>query len=292
MSTRATGIVFLPGFDGVAQLRSPFVEALAERYPARAIGYPNHTLGTLNGYARFVAAQVQPQARPLVVAESFSGLVAARWAASDPHVAGLVLCGAFARSPVPLAALGARLPSLTRFLGANFLNPVGFLPSDPARRRWSKGLADAIGGLEPEVVAERLRIIADEDVSRELSALRVPIVVVEFAQDLVVGRSATADLARCCAGASVVTLEGPHFALETRPRECAAALQPYLGAFLDSRAAQGCSTSPREARAGASSSRRWACASSPCSSARAPAAIRTPTNRCSRASSPTPTCGA
>jgi len=239
MSARATDIVFLPGFDGVAELRSPFVDALAARHPARAVGYPNRTLGSLNGYARFVASRMQPQARPLVVAESFSGLVAARWAANDPHVAGLVLCGAFARSPVALAALGARLPSLTRFLGANFLNPVGFLPSDPARRRWSQGLADAIAGLAPEVVAERLHIIADEDVSRELAGLRVPVVVVEFSEDLVVGRSSTAELARCCGGASIVRIPGPHFALETRPRESAEALLPHLGAFLDSQAARG-----------------------------------------------------
>ncbi|HEX4782146.1 MAG TPA: alpha/beta fold hydrolase [Usitatibacter sp.] len=239
MSTRATEIVFLPGFDGVAELRSPFVEALAERHPARAIGYPNSTLGTLNGYARFAAAGLNPQARPLVIAESFSGLVAARWAANDPHVAGLVLCGAFARSPAALAAVGARLPSLTRFLGANLLNPAGFMTSDPARRRWSKGLSDAIAGLAPEVLGERLRIIADEDVSRELAALRVPVVVVEFEDDLVVGRSATAALARCCAGASVVRLAGPHFALETRPRESAEALKPHLGPFFESRVANG-----------------------------------------------------
>jgi len=215
------------------------VEALAQHYPARAIGYPNRTLGTLNSYARFVAAAMTPHARPLVVAESFSGLVAARWAANDPHVAGLVLCGAFARSPVPLAALGARLPSLTRFLGANFLNPMSFMPLDPARRRWSKGLSEAIAALEPEVVAERLRLIAGEDVSRELATLRVPVVVVEFDEDLVVGRSATAELARCCAGASVVRIPGPHFALETRPRECAEALRPHLGPFLDSAVVHG-----------------------------------------------------
>lgn len=239
MSARATEIVLLPGFDGVAELRAPFVAALAERHPARAIGYPNRTLDTLNGYARFAAAQVGPDARPLVLAESFSGLVAARWAASDPHVAGLVLCGAFARSPVPLASLGARLPSIAQFLGANFLKPAGFMAGDPARRRWSKGLADAIAGMKREVVAERLRLIAEEDVSRSLAAIRVPVVVVEFADDLVVGRFATRELARCCAGSTTVRVAGPHFALETRPRECAEALEPHLAPFLDARVVNG-----------------------------------------------------
>lgn len=239
MKARATEIVFLPGFDGAAGLRSEFVDALAERHPARGVGYPNRALGTLNGYARLAAGGLAPESRPLVVAESFSGLVAARWAANDPHVAGLVLCGAFARSPVALAAIGARLPSISQFLGAHFLGPMGFMPPDPARRRWARGLSDAIGGLDREVMAERLRLIAEEDVARELASLRIPVVVAEFADDLVVGRSATAHLASCCAQPIRVSIPGPHFAIETRPRECAAALGPHLAPFFESNGVKG-----------------------------------------------------
>lgn len=232
MSVRATEIVFLPGFDGDASLRAPFVEALAERRPARAIGYPNRPLGSLNGYARFAAGELAAESRPVVIAESFSGLVAARWAAKDPHVAGLVLCGAFARSPVALAALGARLPSMTQFLGAHLLNPIGFTPADPMRRRWSQGLAYAIATLDRDVMAERLRIIAEEDVGNELASLRIPVVIAEFAEDLVVRPSATAHLAACCASPVRVRLPGPHFAIETRPRESAAALASHLDPFF------------------------------------------------------------
>lgn len=239
MTARATEIVFLPGFDGDAPLRSDFVEALGKIHPARAIGYPNRALGSLNGYARFVAGELAPESRPLVVAESFSGLVASRWAANDPHVVGLVLCGAFARSPAALAALGARLPSISQFLGAHFLKPFGSMPSDPARRRWSEGLSDAIGGLQRDVVAERLRLVAEEDVSRELASLRIPVVVVEFSEDLVVGRAATSHLTSCCASPVVVRIPGPHFAIETRPRECAAALAPHLAPFFDAKVVNG-----------------------------------------------------
>src|SRR5690348_10729862 len=64
MTTHATEIVFLPGFDGDASLRAPFVEAVAERRPARAIGYPNRTMGSLNGYARYVAGELPAESRP------------------------------------------------------------------------------------------------------------------------------------------------------------------------------------------------------------------------------------
>ena len=233
MTIAATEIIFLPGFDGQAGLRGAFVEALALHHPARAIGYPNRSLATLNGYARHAASEMTPHARPLVVAESFSGLVALRWAANDPHVAGLVLCGAFARSPAALASLGAKMPAVTRFLGASYFHASGLIQSDPARRRWSEDLSSAVGDLDPEVVAERLRLIASEDVSRDAASLAIPVIVVVFEDDLIVGRAATTHLASACPGATLVRVPGPHFALETRPRDCAEALAPHIARFFD-----------------------------------------------------------
>ena len=239
MSTpRPTEIVFLPGFDGVAELREPFVKALDSRtLPARAIGYPDRALGTLNGYARFAASQLAEGSRPVLVAESFSGLVAARWAAQDPHVAGLVLCGAFARSPMPWAAIGASMPAMAQFLAANFLTPLPFASGDAARRQWSMGLATALRSMSREVLAERLRLIATEDVSRDLGSLRIPVVIAHFDADIVIGAGARGHLESVCHNAEVVRVPGPHFAIETRPRESAAALLPHIAAMSGARAA-------------------------------------------------------
>jgi pimeloyl-ACP methyl ester carboxylesterase len=232
MSERATEVLFLPGFDGVAELRAPFVAALGAHYPARALGYPNRAMGTLNGYVRHATAAVTPQSRPVLVAESFSGLVAARWAAADPHVAGVVLCGAFARAPVPWAALGASMPSMAQFLAGYVMAPTGFVSSDPARRQWSEALGAALRSLDREVVAERLRIIATEDVSAELRALRAPVAIVQFDDDVVIGASARAHLEACCAGARVIRVAGPHFAIETRPAQSAEAIRGEIARFF------------------------------------------------------------
>lgn len=232
----ATEVVFLPGFDGVAQLRESFVRALdTPLHPARAVGYPDRTLETLNGYARLAAGSIGPGSRPVIVAESFSGLVAARWAAQDANVAGLVLCGSFARSPVPWAALGASMPAVAQFVGSNFLNPMSFAVRDPARRRWSDALSSALRAMRPEVIAERLRLIATEDVGRELAALRIPVILVQFDDDLVIGPAARAHLESVCHNAQVVRVAGPHFAIETRPLESAAAIRgPLAALFADS----------------------------------------------------------
>ncbi|MBC8024138.1 MAG: hypothetical protein H7Y14_13520, partial [Burkholderiales bacterium] len=206
MKERATEIVFLPGFDGVGELREEFVAELGSVAPARAIGWPNRKLDTLNGYARFAAAQVSPESRPVLVAESFAGLIAARWAAQDPHVAALVLCGAFARNPVPWSALGASMPATAQFFGANFVNPMSLLSGDAARKRWSQALATAIRSLDRDVIAERLRIVSTEDVGAELQSLRIPIVLAQFQDDVVIGAAARAALEAACSKPRVVRI--------------------------------------------------------------------------------------
>jgi pimeloyl-ACP methyl ester carboxylesterase len=231
-------VVFLPGFDGAAALREPFVAALRAHHPARGIAYPNHPLHSLDGYCRHVAAQVPADARLVLVAESFSGLVAARWASMDPRVEALVLCGSFARNPMTwLTSLGASLPGMVRF-GAGFLAPP---PGnrDPVRRQWSKQLAQALSALDDAVIGERLRLIANEDLRPQLRALAIPIVLVQFEDDLVIGARARGELEEVCHNAQVVRVPGPHFAIETMPRECAAAIGPRLRSMTTTRAFSG-----------------------------------------------------
>jgi pimeloyl-[acyl-carrier protein] methyl ester esterase len=228
MRPRPTEILFMPGFDGVAELRDEFVQSLGAIAPTRAIGYPNKPLDTLNGYARFAAAHVGAESRPVLVAESFSTLVAIRWAAQDPHVAGLVLCCGFVRNPVALARLGASMPGAAQFVGANFVNPMNYFSGDPARRRWSQALGTAIRSLHRDVVAERLRLIATEDVGTELSSLRIPVVLAQFQDDAVIGTEHREALEAACHEPRIVRMAGPHFNIEIRPRDVANAVKPQL----------------------------------------------------------------
>ena len=221
-------IVFLPGFDGNAALRREFLDGLAPRHEVRAVSYPNRVLGSLDAYRDHAMAEAPVDWKPVLVAESFSGLVAARWAAIDPRVSALVLCAAFARNPVGrIATLGALLPGLVK-VGPAFMGPVAHASGDARRKRWAAGLSGALAALDDDVVAERLRLIAGEDAGPELSALRIPVFLVQFRGDEVIGASEQAHLERVCHRPRVLRLDGPHFALETRPAECAAAIGAAL----------------------------------------------------------------
>jgi pimeloyl-ACP methyl ester carboxylesterase len=221
-------IVFLPGFDGEIELRREFLDALAKNNEVRGVSYPRRTLGTLDEYRVHAMAHAPVDWKPVLVAESFSGLVAARWASVDSRVQALVLCAAFARNPVGYAAtLGASMPELAK-LGPLLLGPMARLSGDPKRRRWAAALSKAIESLPSEVVSERLRLIATEDVGPLLAALAAPIVIVQFDSDAVIGPLARAHLVSVCHNAHVLRLAGPHFALETRPAECAKAIDEHL----------------------------------------------------------------
>lgn len=219
-----TPIVFLPGFDGAGELRREFTDALREHHDVRAVSYPHVALGTLDRYREHAMAHAPVDWRPILVAESFSGLVATRWAALDSRVRALVLCGSFARNPVGFAAgLGAAFPAMVK-RGPMVFAPFAAASGDAARVRWSAALAKAMSELPPAVVAERLRLIAAEDIGPTLRALDIPVLLVQFDDDEVIGGRARAHLETVCHNAQVLRLPGPHFSIETRPRESAAAI--------------------------------------------------------------------
>lgn len=221
-------IVFLPGFDGDATLRHEFTDALAKHNEVRGVSYPNRRMGSLDAYRDHAMAVPPVDWKPALVAESFSGLVAARWAATDSRVRALVLCCSFARNPVGHAAhVGASMPALVK-MGPAFMGPLTWAMAEPRRNKWGAGLSRAMHALDDDVVAERLRLIAHEDVTQALRALTIPVILVHFNGDLVVDASAREQLEAACNRPRVVKVDGPHFALATRPAECAEAINASL----------------------------------------------------------------
>jgi pimeloyl-ACP methyl ester carboxylesterase len=217
-------LVFMPGFDGEGSLRKPFLDALARHHEVHAVTYPHRRLGSLEGYRDHAMASIPVDCRPVLIAESFSGLVATRWAEVDSRVRGVVLCGAFARNPVGWAArAGASMPGLLK-VGPKLMHPLARASGDPARARWSDGFIDVMARLPTDVIAERLRLIAAADTAAALRALCVPVLVVQFAGDQVIGLATRDHLESVCHNAQVLHLPGPHFAIEVRPQECADAI--------------------------------------------------------------------
>lgn len=222
----APQVVFLPGLDGETFLRDPFLEALRESFPVTAIIYPNQVLGSVGAYGEFAARGLDPPGGFILVAESFSGLIAIRWAATDKRVKGLVLCGAFVQNPMGLATkIAAARPGAVKWIGARALHPFGKLKENAVLRRVIDGLRLSLEVIDADVLGERLRMVRDYDARKALSRVKVPTVLLHFSGDLLVGETHRRYVETLCHNPESIRIEGPHLAIETRPRDCAAALR-------------------------------------------------------------------
>src|SRR5262245_8170858 len=104
-------LVVLPGLDGTGKLLAPFMEALPREAQAMVIAYPPDRILSLLEHAKWVSDHL-PSGESVLLAESFSGLVALTLLATAPsRLRSIIFVGAFAEPPKPfLSRMGPILP--------------------------------------------------------------------------------------------------------------------------------------------------------------------------------------
>lgn len=181
-----------------------------------------------------ISAPSTPGALPsqecVLIAESFSGPIALAVAARYPaRVGGLVLCATFARSPY------RTLLAAARFVPHFVLSP------NPTQRHvlqhfcFNGDCADSlltdaltvICSVPAATMKARLICLAGIDVTSLLSKIRAPTLHPLASADRVVGRRLSRELTSSLPNITVQELNGPHLLLQTRPRECTAAIKRF-----------------------------------------------------------------
>lgn len=225
-----TTLVLLPGLDGTGELFQPLLRELPAGWRTQVVAYPMDARAGYDVLTR-QAEQALPASGPLaLLGESFSGPIAIRLAAAlGPRLQALVLCCSFARNPRPaltlLGGLVGWLPSPS-LVPARLSARVLLGPAPPAES--SALLAKALARLPAAVLRERLRMVMAVDVSRELAAVRAPVLYLQAKQDCIVPASVVDDIRRCCPQVSVKHLDGPHGLLQASPAACVAAMTSFL----------------------------------------------------------------
>jgi len=222
-------LVILPGLDGTGMRITPFLREMECAVPVRVLKYPPDRP---MGYAdlELLVRQGLPQGeRYVLLAESFSGPIAIRVAADPPpDLAGLILCGTFAKNPFPwlrpVRALAVRVPfkSLPRWLRAPLLWGSG----DP--RRAPPRAERASAGVVRAVIRRRLQEVLTVDVTTQLAVIELPTLILQPTRDRIVPRAAARLLAQRSPRAQVADIAGPHLLLQSRPAETAAAVLRFL----------------------------------------------------------------
>jgi pimeloyl-ACP methyl ester carboxylesterase len=223
-------LVFLPGLDGTGISYEPLGCFIAPDAAVTVVRYPTGKTQSFEEMVDCAAEQMRTAEGAVVVAESFSGPIAVTLTGSGRiRPKCLVLCATFARSPRPLLMrVGGHLP-LAAMMG---------LASAEGMLRWALGGAETAASLgpmwsriaavvDPEVLAHRINIAGHLDVREWLPKLAVPCLYLQATEDLLVPASAVDDFVQSVPRLSVKRIDGPHFILQARPGECAAAIDEF-----------------------------------------------------------------
>lgn len=222
-----TRAILLPGMDGTGELLTDFAAALAPELDADIVSYPRDVVLDYPDLVAFVRDRL-PREEPFVlIAESFSGPVAISLAASRPEgLIGVVLCASFAQAPQP-----GKLRLLARL---HRLLPLHKLPLHPAMftlmgrwasREWRQRIRTAIGSVDAAVLRGRMMAAADVDVTAQISVIACPLLYLKGSHDRLVDTDSWRAIRDRSANAVCMEIEGPHFLLQAKPRECAAAIK-------------------------------------------------------------------
>ena len=225
-------LALLPGLDGTGLLFEPLLAALPGHLAPLVVQYPPESAGSLAAHVDAAAAALSGNDTWIIVAESFSGPVAARLAQlPDLRVAGIVFCASFITSPRPiLLALAGIVPIATllrirppdRVVRSLCLGPKTDQDLVELFRR-----AIAKSGADP--LAARLRVLARLP-PLERSIVQ-PCLYIRPTADRLVPRSAMLRLTQQCQQIEIAAIEGPHFILQAAPLPCADAIRSFVSAI-------------------------------------------------------------
>jgi pimeloyl-[acyl-carrier protein] methyl ester esterase len=236
LATPLPALVLLPGLDGTGKLFAEFVKALDPGIHTVVVAYPpDQALGYEELYALVIGVldKLPREQRFVLLGESFSGPLAIRIAArAPPGLDGLILSASFAANPFPWLAwarpLAAYLPvkSLPRWLRAPLM--WGSLSPDRAPSQMER----AMSGVSAAAVRRRIAALLAVDETSALERVATPMLLLRARDDRVIPKGATRRILKILPQAELIEIDGPHLLLQTRPRECAAAVLRFLNRAL------------------------------------------------------------
>jgi pimeloyl-[acyl-carrier protein] methyl ester esterase len=226
-----TDLVLLPGLDGTGALFRRLLAALPGDLATKVISYPNQPLD-LEQLAAHVLRQL-PAQRVVLVAESFSGLVALTLLANAAaRVRAVIFVGAFAEPPRPLllrfAPLASHAGEWVRSIPAFFLRRYCLGPEASADEL--NELRQAIAAVAPGVLAQRLSLVAKRHSFGTLPS-DVPACYLKASADKLVPGSCASWFEQRFKSCEIAELGGPHFLLQANPRDSAAVIVRVLRAL-------------------------------------------------------------
>ena len=221
-------LILLPGMDGTGLLFRPLLEVLPPDVSARVISYPADQALSYPDLLTAIEGELHSEAAMVLVAESFSGPLALRFAAAHPgRVRAVVLVGSFVSPPGPRWLRHLAWPVLFRLPIPKAVVRLLIL-GQGAPESLLVEVKSVIRRVRPEVLAGRSRDIFSVDCAEALRQCAAPILYLAGRDDALVRPSAAAMIASIRPDVTVATLEGPHLLLQLAPQAVWRTIEEFL----------------------------------------------------------------
>jgi|CXWL01.1.fsa_nt_gi pimeloyl-ACP methyl ester carboxylesterase len=234
-------LVLLPGLDGTGELFQSFLKVLPSSLTPQVVFYPTEQYLTYKELVSLVQSVLPPKEPFVLLGESFSGPLSLKVAAlSPPNLRAVILCASFVSNPVPpsltwLASFPMPLLSLVghfsapdmfvRFLAAGMDSPSDLLELFRFVKR----------KVRPRVLAERVRAVQEIDAREALKNCPFPILYLIAKQDSLISSKCIDEVRNLKPNITVFEIDSPHFILQRKSQEAAAAIVHFLEILSGSR---------------------------------------------------------
>ena len=222
-------LILLPGLDGTGMLFEPFRSAFLDQSMLQVISYPVNQELNYDELAQIVRKQLPKSEKFILLAESFSGPVAARFQ-DHPQLIATIFCASFVKSPRPF------ISQLIKYLP---ISPLVQIPCPAFVLRllclgWRcpKSIIDlfykTLRAVDPKVLAYRLRMLANVDELSCIASSSKPICCLVPTRDRLVPMRCAGEIERVGGNVTFKLVKGRHFLLQSSPIEAIASLKKFL----------------------------------------------------------------
>jgi pimeloyl-[acyl-carrier protein] methyl ester esterase len=229
--TRPLRLVLLPGMEGTGRLFESFLRILPAELSPIVVSYPADRLVDYEELTQRVRQSLPTDSDSVLVAESFSGPIAARLARESPgSIRAVIFAASFLHSPLPRAFRWLWLPARFLLVWPGLTRPA----PKTAIAGWDcpadllEQIQAVIGSVPTAILARRLRLVLASRPQAAPGDLKQPILYLSGRRDRLIGKRGLQTLLAIKPDASAVQIDGPHLLLQTRPREVWQAIESFL----------------------------------------------------------------
>ena len=223
-----TRLVLLPGLDGTGELFRPLLEVIPPGFSARVVSYPTTGHQTYEALLAYLEGQLQTERDVVLLAESFSGSLAVRYAAAHAdRVRAAVLCASFVRPPLPRWLRHLVLPACFRWPPPAWA-VRRYMVGPAASEALVAAVTASIRSVPPRVLAERLKAVLQVDCADDLRRCRAPLLYLVAGLDALVRTSSAEAIRAARPDVTVRTVDGPHLLLQAAPETTWREIEQFL----------------------------------------------------------------